>query len=210
MKTLKTGFDMDGMMVNLLGPWLKSLAERHPPLDVTIDDITEFKMEKCAKLAHLSRNQILDVLSTPDYFANLPAIDGAIETITRVHEAGHEVHIVTALPGSGKKAEVVQANKLAWLAKHLPFQLSFNRIHFAEADQKAEHTMDVFVDDRGETCIAYKQQHPGALVMAIKYPYNQAILRDAAEIVLVDDHKNTCKAWAEIEQRIYYRAAQGS
>lgn len=201
MKPLNLGFDMDGIMVNLLGQWLKDLAVKFPPLDVTMDDVTTFKLHHCPKLAHLSGNQILGLLHEPGYFSNLPAIDGAVESLGRIAAKGHHIHIVTALPGNDERAERARANKLEWLAKHLPFQLPVDRVHFAEAEQKAGHRFDVFVDDRAETLLAYQQAHPGAIVVGIAYPYNQQA-RTNRQIVLVDDYKDTRRAWETIESII--------
>jgi 5'(3')-deoxyribonucleotidase len=201
MKALNLGFDMDGILVNLLGQWLKDLAVKFPPLNVTMDDVVTFKLHHCPKLSHLSGNQILGLLHEPGYFANLPAIDGAIEALGRIAAKGHNIHIVTALPGNDERAERARANKLEWLAKNLTFQLPANRIHFAEAERKAEHKFDVFVDDRAETLISYKATHPDAVVLGITYPYNMNVLSHEG-ITLAHGYKNTRHAWEVIESII--------
>lgn len=207
MNALKLGFDMDGILVDLLGPWLSRLNAAHA-LDVTVADIKEFNLSRTPKLAHLRPGAIFDELHT--LFADprlLPAMPGAVEALDALRAQGHEIHVVTALPGTSPRADVARANKLRWLEAHLGWIPSRN-VHFAEAQHKADHAFDVFVDDRADTLEAYAARHTDALVCGIAYPYNEH-LKGHDRIGLAVGHDRPLAAWRTIRSWIARYSAHG-
>ena len=209
MKTLSIGIDMDGICVDLLGAWLSTLNREHG-LSVTKDDISEFRMEKCPKLAHVGKNVILDVLHRDGYFADLPPILGAVSAVEWFADLGHEISIVTALPSTGPKAEAARRNKLAWLRKHMPF-INPESVIFTEAQDKGYHAFNVFIDDRADTLRTYKLMNPSAFVCGIEYPYNRTgnCAGPLSQIKLAKDHNDTMAAWNQIEKWVDELAIYG-
>lgn len=200
MKKLRIGYDMDGIIVNLLGSWLKVLNHRHQ-LDATFHDIRAWDVSLCEKLRHIPRQTVFDVLGEDGFYENAEPIPGALLSISALHAIdGHESFIVTATAAhKGTLAsQRVQDQKRRWRDKMLPF-INDDHIIFETADRKHEHKFDVFVEDRPETLLKYAATHRDALVCGIKYPYNEHLSLDATNaIILVNDCHDTIAAWGRL------------
>lgn len=217
MKQLTIAVDMDGILVDLLEPWLDvlNIKLRHP---ISKNDVTHYRMEKIAALsdANCTAEQIMSILHVPDFFYKAPPIAGAIYAMRQLVTLGHHVQIVTAVPTISWFNDSVRKQKRQWLYKQMPF-IQDEDIIFAEAEDKHEVKADVFIDDRPDTLMRYASAHPAALVCGIEYPYNRDLnftppmmpAGSANRPRLAKDHNNTEKAWDTILDLINQLACYG-
>lgn len=206
MKKLDIILDMDGILVDLLGHWLKAINAEFPGLNATKNDITRWHMHECPKLAHISPVVLTAYLERPAFFYDAPFIEGAVFAAGALLADGHNVRVVTATPPFDEKTvRDVEAQKRAWLEAHLPALA--DKVHFVTSGtEKVAMKAHVFVDDRADTLVAYKEMHPEALVCGIRYPYNAHAARPP--IMLMGDHDDTITAWGHlismIQRHAYY------
>lgn len=102
--------DMDGVIADLLNPWLEVLRKEEGE-ELTIHDITHWdvwRFCKCGKKA-------LDYLGY-DLFCNLPVIPGSQEALQKLQKY-YDIYIVTT---STQNPEIIRA-KYEWLDEHFPF-----------------------------------------------------------------------------------------
>ncbi|NMM50652.1 5' nucleotidase, NT5C type [Marinigracilibium pacificum] len=109
----RIAIDMDEVMADTL----EALIDRYQnDFNIKIDrnDMTGWHLEDYVASEH--KHVILDYMKQGGFFENLPLIEGAQETVERLHR-DHEVFVVTAatqLPHSMEE-------KVRWLNKHFPY-----------------------------------------------------------------------------------------
>jgi len=105
--------DMDETTVDLFSDWL-SLYNHDYNDTLTIEGVTTWDVAKFAKPE--CGVKIYEYLYQKGLFKNLKALPGATGFVRKLHEDGHEVHLVTASPGP-----VAAKEKLEWVADNFPF-----------------------------------------------------------------------------------------
>lgn len=201
-RKLRINVDMDGIIVDLLGHWLREICTDFPRINVTKDDITEWDMGLCDPLKHIGSVVIRDYLRRPNFYEKAEAIPGSIITLSMLAVAGHELKIVTATPAFDDASDRdIEAQKLRWLALRVPHFNESNVIFTRHGDTKIQHEADVFIDDHPKTLVSYRNAHPRALVCGIRYPYN-AHLADVPGIHLLADHNRTIDAWMTFQDLV--------
>jgi 5'-nucleotidase len=138
----------------------------------------------------LSGVSMYHYFSQPGFFRGLRPVPGALEVLNRLHSAGHEIVVVTAVAGLGN----APGEKFAWLKEHLPWLVS-NRVFMCK--EKYRIRGDVLIDDHPENASQYRLHNPEALVIGIEYPYN----RDCQDAFthLVPSFLDFPRAWRDIE-----------
>jgi len=96
---------------------------------------------------------------------DMPVLNGSVQSISKLREAGHDVVFVTAQWGESIDWT---HSRVRWLEQH--FDAKLRDIIFAH--RKELVLGDVLIDDRVETCIKYAQMHPSAQVYMYKQPWN--------------------------------------
>jgi 5'-nucleotidase len=162
MKKLSIAVDMDGIIVDLASKWLELYNDEYGH-GATLDDLQSWDMSKNVKIG----KEIYKYLYAPGMHLDSKPLPGAIEGLCELHEAGHEVHIVTATVIPKAAAE-----KLEWCAKHLPF-LPHNRVTIS--NHKARFVSDVFIDDSPHNLTAHAEAQPQAIRLGIAWPYNAEV-----------------------------------
>jgi 5'-nucleotidase len=184
--------DQDGILADCCGEWCDWLSEDYG-IDVTTADITEWDTAKAPKLKHLNPKDVYKYLQRPGFFAWLKPLPGAIQGLQELHDAGHDLFIVTSPSGPESIVE-----KCAWIQKHLPF-IDQKKIKFSH--HKSMIKGDAIIDDRGSTLEQYAAAWPNALTLGIRYEYN-SYLAGHDRIRLFDSYKDTAGAWKSIVQAV--------
>ena len=148
--------DMDGIIVDLLTPWLTRINNCCGQI-LTKDDITTWHMPE-VKCPHVFK--FLD----ESLFLNAPAIPYAIQTLKTWADT-HDVLLLTAPAPDPKTASA----KLVWVQNHL----GWGRERVILTSRKELVFGDVLIDDKPSTLLEYKRAWPNALLMTIDYVYTR-------------------------------------
>jgi len=186
MRSLTILCDMDGIIVDLLNHWLDAIALDHG-IRVQPEEIVEWDMAKCGRLRDLGPKIVYGYLQKPGFFRKAPALPGAVAGLKALHDAGHNIVILSSPSGPISAGE-----KLEWLAEHLPF-LPSKQIMLANLKTLVKG--DVLIDDHPQTLLDYSQAWPEALAIGIKYPYNKHLLEAKLVTLCPECKREDCRSY---------------
>ena len=157
--------DVDGIITDTLPSWLQHIYEAtgtraHP------EDITKWNLNENLALQKLSLPEILAPLNKPGFTANLPMMADVDVFLKKLHDAGHDVSIVTARHGATCITETIE-----WFRDVMPWFNVEKKLWFIH--DKHRLTADVIIDDKAEYLIDFKKANPNAHLITIDYPYNK-------------------------------------
>lgn len=176
--------DMDGILVDLVTPWLAAAHACCPPGDhaLSLDELlVTYEAIGGAPCGSHMKSHL-----TGELFRSLAPMPGAVEGLHELAAAGYDVLIATA---SAENPSTAGA-KLAWIEQHV----GWGRHRVAVIQRKELLRGDVFVDDAPANLIAYGKAWPRALRMTIAYPYN----RDVPGVRVWESWRDPATAWAAI------------
>ena len=180
---MDVGFDMDGVVVNLLQPVLDIYNAKYGRA-VKLPDITRWDMAECVPDGTL----IYEIFEQPGLFENLPIHPGADWALRAVLAMGHRPYLVTA--GSNN----APSEKSRWVQKHLPYMR--DRLFQTNAKTpKGLIPFDVLVDDGPHNLLEYKARHPNGFAIAVDYAYTEPARPVCDRIV---DFSDPEVGWASI------------
>lgn len=164
-KETRVFIDMDGVLADLILDWL-TIYRIKGGIQIFPEDI---KAWDCPEIPQEHRSMFFDILGTPDLFANLTPINGAVEAMRFICKYFPHTYIVTSSPN---KHPNVVSDKVRWVQKHLPFMA---HDHFISATHKyLLATPDsVLVDDSPKNVTEFI--NAGGQAICIDYPYNRDI-----------------------------------
>lgn len=142
--------DVDDVVCDLLGPWLKAYC-KHYRDTLTPDRLTSWEIENDVKPE--CGRRIFDFLTPSLYYIAQP-IRGALRAVEEMREAGHRVVFVTASTKAG-----MSDAKLLWLRRwrFLPQDQSAWSDYFPVKD-KSLIAADVLFDDHIDNCSAFPRE----------------------------------------------------
>ena len=187
MKKLDIVVDMDGIICDLLTPWLAAYNKVYND-SLSIADCDDWWIENCVK-PECGRN-IYNFL-TPNMFDDLLPIPGAIEAIKALKEAEHTIVILTSTV-----IPEVAAAKMRWVQKHTNIPLQDMFIGYRKSMVKA----DVFLDDSNVNHKKIREYHPEATILSIAYPYNSC--SESIVDLNAADWSDPERAWNQIVEYI--------
>lgn len=196
--------DLDGMVVDFLKP-MYAIHKELTGETITSADIVKIKLRDIPALER-SWEAMEHAMAARDFFRHLDPIPGALEAVKAMTEYA-EVVLVTALPHGVVPAPSAAEDKLAWCDVHLSF-IEHAHIVFASSKQKSRIKAGILLDDHPETMVNYAAAWPNALSAGIWYPYNAHA--EGSRVLLFDGHKNTAKAWHDMEEMVRYHAAHNN
>src|SRR5258708_21781120 len=107
--------DVDEILADLLNGWLGVYNKQYDKY-ITKNAIQGWGIENYVAPEHRgNKDLIYNCLDTPNLFRDLDPLPVALEALTRLHNKGHEILIVTA----SAKLPQIAADKLIWLKKHI-------------------------------------------------------------------------------------------
>lgn len=189
MKKLRVICDMDSVIARIDEKWY-GLANAEYGCNVSMADITNWETSKffpCGK-------SIYKYLSRPGFFRDLPVIDGALEGLKAIQDAGHEVLVLSACSSpEGKK------DKTLWLNEKFPFLKG--RLLINDTNVPKDVVVgDVLIDDGPHNILAYRATHPNSYIVTFSYPYNQHAHKAAS--LVAGDYTNFRQAWANATEAV--------
>jgi len=196
MKTLDILCDMDGILCNLIKPWLACYNADYAECDeeeLSIADITQHAMHKLTPIGR----DIYKYINMPGWFEQLEPLEGGVEGLAQLRGDGHRIFILSSM---GRSKEAVNG-KMTWLERHAPF-IDHKHLIFTPAKHMVRG--DVFIDDSPDKLAAYKGAWPGATTMGITWPYNTEAPMD----VRADDCHHPAEAWSTIVHAVRELARQ--
>ena len=154
---MKGNIDVDGVLADfagaLLGEFPIELPE-NPPWDI----IKLYPPEV--------RERVYERLADPEWWANLPVVDGAKEGINHLQSLGHELVYVTSPWAS---CDGWEDARRAWLKKH--FDVPPEKV-FPDSE-KAKYPGDYIIDDKKENIEEWAEAHPQGTAYLYETPFNQ-------------------------------------
>jgi 5'(3')-deoxyribonucleotidase len=140
---LRVALDMDEVLADWIGEVCRCWNAEYPDEQCTPDAITSWDI--AAQLGKGGKSFISGLMGMIGLYRRLKPVDGAINGVNVLLDAGHEVLIVTALPPN---APFAPKEKLEWLAEFMP-RVSSGNVFFCNRKELID--ADVLVDDRAET-----------------------------------------------------------
>lgn len=153
---MKVAVDFDGVLVDMFGEaWLPRYNAAYNDV-LTREQVTNWDWEvhtkpECGKKG-------IYALRSPDMYANLTPISGAVEGVRKLAEAGHDLFVVTY------DSEGFREAKVALLERH--FDGLFNHVYVTR--DKSQVPMDVLIDDYHLNCVRVKCPS-----LMFDYPFNR-------------------------------------
>lgn len=155
--------DVDGVLADFVSRYL-DLVEEVTGRRYTHADVTEFDIGKALGFTPEQSKTIASGIRT-GFASSLEPLPGAIDAVKRLREVA-EVYIVTSPWNS---CETWMSERERWLRVHFDFPHS----HVIHGSAKHIVTGDVLVDDRHDTCVKWRDAHPGKTVVMWQAPWNE-------------------------------------
>lgn len=103
--------------------------------------------------------------SEPEFYTRLDPVEGAVEGMKTLHDAGHELRIVSAVPIG---QELAYHGKAQWLRDHIPW---FDLKNFFAVHKKDEVVGDLLLDDSLKNIDSFAAT--GSVAVIFDCPWNQ-------------------------------------
>jgi len=162
------GFDIDGVVADTAGAFLRIAAERFGYHGLRLEDITDFEVEKCLPMAPETVEAIFGALLLDPIDADLQPMPGAVRVLSKL-AARAPITFITARPARRPVED--------WLRHVLP-ATTFNKVRLVamgDHDGKPAHLrrlgLHYFIDDRAETCQALRRH--GFRPIVFRQPWNE-------------------------------------
>lgn len=187
---LHIGIDIDDVVTNTLSRVL-NFYNRAYRKNIALEDVTSWEL-----LNHLPGmdrpehvRELFKGFTYTHSFRTVTPIDGAVETITRWQDEGHELSFVSAR-NSGAIPDTYK-----WFAEH---GLPLERIYFdRDKGWHAQHfEFDMFVDDGIHNLVDIKAANPSTKTVLFTRPWNQNI---GGQTHAVDFRANN---WASLDRYV--------
>jgi uncharacterized HAD superfamily protein len=161
------GFDIDGVVADTGGAFIRIANEKYGINSITLDDITSFEIEDCLDMDQEIIEDIFNQLLDDPLTAGLLPMENAISVLHRFAEEA-PLTFITARP---------QKKPIARWLKHFLHPATFEKIRLVAMgahDKKNSYIKDLglkyFVDDRLQTCKALVKE--GITPLVYNQPWN--------------------------------------
>lgn len=155
------GFDVDGVLCNLISPWLaqynRDYSDNLTVTEVSDWDISKFVKPECGK-------KIFDYLEDPSLYDNAFPYAGMLEVVKFIRKLYNVKFITTATVGS-------QGRKLIWLQEHGFFR---SGDEYAEMKDKSNAPVDILIDDYIENVKGFYERGSGVSLL-VRREWNYSI-----------------------------------
>lgn len=159
--------DMDGVILDLHKRWIDAYNDKYndtlDPEKVDHWGIEKFVKPECGE-------KIFDLLGKPGLFLYSDPVEGSVDGVKSLIDAGHKVVVVTA---NANHLASIYTEKIAWLKKHMPF-IDIRDVIIAFKKQYI--CGDVIIDDAPHNIENDKQC--GISTVVFDAPYNKTVDAD--------------------------------
>ena len=179
--------DLDSTAANLPKKWLGRYNVDHDD-SLTEEDLLSWDIGSHTKIG---KERMEEYLLLPNFFDDLEPIPGAIENLTRLHEEGFHV-IVLSSPFGADSARA----KITWARHHMPF---LSRKDIMLGHHKELVYGHFLIDDSPKQLTAWTEQWSHGLGLTLEYKWN-AVCKGKPRI----EHYagDQFSAWTSIADRI--------
>ena len=163
---LRIGIDLDGVVADFNRGWTAAWNEQHGT-DIAASDVDGWDViPGLAGLRHMGEfwRWARDVGDGRSLFRDLPTYEGAVESVRRLVEAGHDAVVVTSKPGWSVH------DTLHWLAD---VRFPTREVHIT--DEKWRVDCDVYVDDAPHVLRDYVAHRADRVVCRFVRPWNEHV-----------------------------------
>ncbi len=187
-RPLEIVVDIDSILARLLETWLDWYNQKFND-NLGVQHLVHYNIERIVKPE--CHESVFEFFHIPDVYTTIDPLDGAVEAMKELFDAGHDIVICSATVSEEKQ-------KRAWIARHFPF-IGKKDIFFGHRKEKLY--ADVFIDDAPKNIEAYRKRWPASKILTIAYPYNEGYQH------MVDLHArgfdNAAAAWKAIVAKIH-------
>lgn len=152
--------DMDDVLCKFTTKVVDVWNTANPARTIKIDDVNIWNIESV--IGEGGAEFLNRTMQQTNFYANLDPMEHAVEVMKYLHDEGHDVIIVTAVP---KHVPGATDGKLAWIRQHLPF---FNLKNFFSAHRKDLVHAHVMFDDGPHNLDAFR-----GVTVAMDWPWNK-------------------------------------
>lgn len=179
---LKIGIDLDNVVVNTTESLIEYLNERAPRLNLRMEDIKEYWLEK--NLPPEYALLVKEAFESKHLWKKVKLIKGARKYIKKLYQEGHEIYFVTSsLPENLRK-------KIKHLARNLNFfPEGYVESHTINIRQKQLLKLDILLDDCIDNLVGDISYTP----LCMGYPWNEN-----------DERVGHVYGWSEAYNCIHY------
>ncbi len=156
--------DIDGVIADFVTPVVRYINEL-TGYDYKNEDVTEWDIAKCLKLAPRQSSQLDEYIRTENFCLMLSGYAGADEALGGLRELA-DVYAVTA---PFKNSPFWMPERARWLADRAGFDL--NKVVFASEKQVCAG--DVLIDDKCSTLVTWMQHHPKKRTVLLNQTWNK-------------------------------------
>ena len=178
--------DLDGIVANLLTPWVGWLNQTLQ-LGLEVRDILDYNV--AANLPKEVRDRAHEFINLPGVFRSLAPLPGALRGLERLRANGHKLLIASAYGSTPESA----ADKLYWIRHHMPW-VPRHDVYLCYAKERIK--ADFLIDDSPSNMTQYRRLWPEAKVLTIAYPYNH--VPEGVCNLRAESYEDTEMAWETI------------
>ena len=154
--------DLDGIVVDMIPPWLKRYNARTGE-NVQLSDVVEYDMGLVCK----NQRVLYDILNEKGFFYNMEAMPGAVACLQTLANDGYDVVILTQPPENAGSAI---SDKQRWIKDRFP---SFNLKNMIFCSRKELIAGDLLFDDRPAHLEHWSAANPNGRLATLDWAYNK-------------------------------------
>jgi uncharacterized HAD superfamily protein len=186
--------DVDDVLTDTAGTYLQIVAEEFNKT-ASLADMVTFDLQQSFGLSEEEYNHLVAVAHRPETLLAMAPCPGALETLARWKQRGHQIHIVT-----GRPTYTLETSQ-QWLSDHAVTYDSFtivDKYQRPDMDPKIARPLGdlrrmaftLAVEDSA-TMAAYLAEELATPVALVDRPWNQA--------AAVNGKITRCRDWAQID-----------
>lgn len=165
------GLDLDGVVADYTAGFGQFVAEQAgidvaelpPPTDWTLHKVPGWPIRDSQHYLDLHAGAVANAM-----FAEMPAIEGASESVQRLRDEGIFIRIITHRLIPGTKPSQVITDTVDWLDHH---RIEYDDICFLK--DKSALDCNLLIDDSPANIAAYRDA--GKLCLIFDQPYNRSV-----------------------------------
>lgn len=186
-KLIEALLDMDGIIANLLPPFIEQANNKYG-YNLTLPDFTTFNY----LMEAVNKEHTDAIIGAPGFFKSLQPIPGAKKMVKVLQDCGIEFYILSS---QGKRGKAVP-EKDEWLDEHFP---SIDYKHRIYTPAKHMTHADILIDDSPENIANWLKRNPKGITASIKYEYTDM---NHGYTYLAHDYKNMESACLDLAASI--------
>jgi 5'(3')-deoxyribonucleotidase len=156
--------DVDGVLADFVSSYLELVYQetgnRH-----THEQVTQFDMKRALGLTDIDAAHVAAQIQREGFCSAIEPLPGAVDAVRRL-QAISDVYIITS-PWNSCPTWTHEREK--WLANHF----AIPHAHVLHGSAKHLVVGDVLVDDRWDTCVKWRDEHPSKTVVMWESPWNR-------------------------------------